>query len=121
MLARKFWNLVWNRSSVPVTTSVLSVSPVAILVTCTSGVNLEFTQAILKSPTTYLFLHICSDLRLAQLPVQLFEAGEKGEAEAARHHVSRLRPLLPALLPAPPATPPAPAAEVGLDYLRMHR
>ena len=73
------------------------------------------------SPTTNLFLHVCSDLGLAQLPVQLFEAGEKGEAEATRHHVARLWSLLPALLPAPPATPSAPPAEVGLDYLRIHR
>ena len=74
-----------------------------------------------------LLLHVCSDLGLAQLPVELLEAAEEGEAEAPRHHVSALRSLLTLVLTSAPLRLPskhldhlAPAAVLTRGPAHVH-
>ena len=65
-------------------------------ITLDDFVLIDFSRGNLPA----LLFHVSADGRIAQLAVQLFEAGKESEAESAWDHMTRRGPLLSAVFPA---------------------
>ena len=77
-------------------------------ITLDDFVLVDFTRGDLRA----LLLHVGANRRIAQLAVQLFEAGKEGQAERSRHHVTGSRALRPAAVFATAASTSL-VAEIG--------